>query len=111
MTDDADMHWSDLVGQARELDAGAFPFDAPVSEDDHYAATLAACETFYGHGFPDDQLGSVDDFGHYFRVSRWTVATATDGRSELTEHGSTSEAVAWWATLEAEYNDFCVDVD
>lgn len=108
----SDLHWTELVSQARELDtdtygACAFPYDDPVSEDDRTAATLAACEAFHGHGFSDDELGDVDGFGHHYRVNRWTVETDSRGFSELTEHGSEAEAVQWWSTLEDEYREYC----
>jgi hypothetical protein len=109
----SDLHWTDLVRQAVDVEAGHFlDFgDDLYAEDNRQSATLAACEVFYGHGFSDDSLGSVEDFGHYYRVSRWTVATDSRGFTDLTEHGSEAEAVQWWKTLEAEYDDFWTEAD
>jgi hypothetical protein len=110
-----DMHWTELARQAHELDAGTFPHDpypdgpdgVEWREDDRDEIVKAACETFHGHGFGDDELGDVDGFGHFYRVSRWTVETDTRGFSTVTEHGSEEEAIAWWATLEEEWREFC----
>lgn len=101
-----DMHWTDLVAQARELDSTTpvVEIDDVQGEGARYELTLSACETFYGHGFSDGNLGDIDTFGHHYRVSRWTVETDSSGNRELTEHGSEEEATAWWATLEDEYS-------
>jgi hypothetical protein len=110
MTIDSDMHWTELISQARDDLSEDLPDVASMSAEDADAirdeAILRACEAFYGHGFSDDQLGDADGFGHYYRVSRWTVETDSRGFSAVTEHGSEREAIEWWQTLEDEYAEW-----
>ena len=108
----SDLHWTDLVRQARELAGDADEWtalyvDPKDPESSRADAVLTACEAFHGHGFSDDELGDVDGFGRFYRVNRWTVETDSRGFSELTEHGSEAEAVQWWSTLEDEYTEWC----
>lgn len=64
---------------------------------------LDACEAYYGHGFSDEQCGTVDyGPGHFYRVARWIVQTDSQGFHYLHEYPSESEAMAAFAQVEAD---------
>jgi hypothetical protein len=106
MSTDADMSRTDLVSQAIELDASAFQ-DLPMYPDTFTLddeTIIAACETFYGHGFSDEQFGAITEspFFHAYRVHRWIVTTDAPGRTFLIEEGSEDEARKRFASIVAE---------
>lgn len=103
MSDHATMSRTDLIGQAIELDESMFA-DLPMYPDTFTLddeTIIRACETFGGHGFSDEQYGSITEppFFHAYRVHRWIVTTDTPGRSFLIEEGSEDEARKRFASI------------
>ncbi len=65
------MSEADLIEQARQ----------DLGETIEPGDLLGACESFYGHGFADDQAGEAEygPHGHFYRVHRWIVFTDSAG--------------------------------
>lgn len=80
----------ELITQAKRMDAEQMFRALDGGED----GILAALETFYGHGFPDDQLGDADGpVGHVYRVDRWLVSTDEHGNHDVQEYDTEAAAV------------------
>jgi hypothetical protein len=65
---------------------------------------LAALETFYMNGTPDEQGGDVESpTGHYYLVDRWIVITDSQGFKSVETYATIKEATD---ALDKEYSEW-----
>lgn len=79
---------------------------ARVQLDEDVSDVLAACESFYGHGFADEITGDVDGPGHFYRVARWIVTTDSQGFHYLAEFEDEATARSTFQEIEAQVSRF-----
>ena len=73
--------------------------------EDRPGKLLAALETFYMCGMPNELSGDVDaPTGHFYRVERWIVCTDSAGTHELRAYESEGDACLAFTELEREFS-------